>query len=211
METKKVAVLVGSLRKESFNRKMARNLIEFAPSPLKLEILEIGQLPLYNQDLDEGTPPSEWSEFRSRLKNYDAILFVTPEYNRSVPGVLKNALDVGSRPYGQNVWDGKPAAVISVSPGAVGGFGANHHLRQSLVFLNVPAMPQPEAYIGDAAHLFDPQGKIIKDDTRKFVTKFIESFAGWIENFAEESASETEVRSTSRNQSGPRRQESRVQ
>ncbi len=200
MEAKKIAVFVGSLRKESFNRKMAMNLIELAPSHLKLEIIEIGQLPLYNQDLDEGTPPKEWTEFRARLKNYDAVLFVTPEYNRSVPAVLKNALDVGSRPYGKNVWDGKPAAVISVSPGAVGGFGANHHLRQSLVFLNVPAMPQPEAYIGDAAHLFDEKGKIIKEDTRKFVTKFINSFADWIEHFSEDTSATTENRSTTRKQ-----------
>src|SRR5205085_8911310 len=105
-------------------------------------------------------PPSEWCNFRDQVRPCDGVLFVTPEYNRSVPGALKNAIDVGSRPYGQSVWDGKPGAVVSVSPGAVGGFGANHHLRQSLVFLNVPAMQQPEAYIGGAAELFDTDGKL---------------------------------------------------
>ena len=109
------------------------------------------------------------------------MLFVTPEYNRSVPAALKNALDVGSRPYGKSAWDGKPAAVISVSPGAIGGFGANHHLRQSLVFLNVPAMQQPEAYIGGAGSLFDVKGGLAKKETREFLEKFAQSFAKWIE------------------------------
>ncbi|MGZ6468398.1 MAG: NADPH-dependent FMN reductase, partial [Bdellovibrionota bacterium] len=139
MAQKNIAVIVGSLRKDSFNRKMANNLLKLAPETLKLEIIEIGQLPNYNQDLDED-PPRVWTDFRQKLKTFDGVIFVTPEYNRSVPGVLKNAIDVGSRPYGQNMWDGKAGAVISVSPGAVGGFGANHHLRQSLVFLNVPTM-----------------------------------------------------------------------
>jgi chromate reductase, NAD(P)H dehydrogenase (quinone) len=125
-----VAVFVGSLRKESINRKLAKALAELAPSSLKLEIVEIGQLPLYSQD-DDQNPPQAYTEFRARVKAADAVLFVTPEYNRSVPGVLKNALDVASRPYGQSAWNGKPGAVISASPSAIGGFGANHHLRQS--------------------------------------------------------------------------------
>ena len=104
-----------------------------------------------------------------------------PEFNRSVPGALKNAIDVGSRPYGKSVWSGKPAAVISVSPGAIGGFGANHHLRQSLVFLDMPALQQPEAYIGGAAKLFDEQGTLTDESTRGFITKFMQSFAEWIE------------------------------
>ncbi|MGC3962674.1 MAG: NAD(P)H-dependent oxidoreductase [Rhodocyclaceae bacterium] len=176
-----VAVLVGSLRKESFSRKVALALAELVPPSLKLEIVEIGDLPLYNQDLDEGTPPAQWSAFRQKVKAAEAVLFVTPEYNRSVPGVLKNAIDVGSRPYGSSVWDRKPGAVISVSPGALAAFGANHHLRQSLVFLNVPAMQQPEAYIGNAANLFDPQGKLNNDGTREFLRKFGDAFATWIE------------------------------
>jgi chromate reductase len=176
-----VAVFVGSLRKDSFNRKIALALAELAPASLKLEILEIGQLPFYNQDDDEGQPPAAWTEFRARVKAADAVLFVTPEYNRSVPAVLKNALDVGSRPYGQSVWDGKPGAVVSVSPGAIGGFGANHHLRQSLVFLNVPALQQPEAYIGNVAKLLDPSGKLADEGTRGFLVKFAQAFAAWIE------------------------------
>jgi chromate reductase, NAD(P)H dehydrogenase (quinone) len=178
---KKIAVFVGSLRKESFNRKMARVLTMLAPESLALEIIEIGGLPLYNQDYDdEGKPLAAWTEFRGRVKSFDGVLFVTPEYNRSVPGVLKNAIDVGSRPYGQSVWEGKPGAVISVSPGAIGGFGANHHLRQSLVFLNVPAMQQPEVYIGGAAKLFDANGNITNETTRELLIKFMNAFAAWV-------------------------------
>jgi chromate reductase len=182
MKPKKIAVFVGSLRKESSNRKMAKALIELAPEALKLEIIEIGGLALYNQDLDdEGRPPSAWTEFREQIKSFDGFLFVTPEYNRSVPGVLKNAIDVGSRPYGKNVWDGKPGSVISISPGAIGGFGANHHLRQSLVFLNVPAMQQPEAYVGNAANLFDENGDLANDSIKEFAAKYIHAFAAWVE------------------------------
>jgi chromate reductase len=180
--SKKIAVFVGSLRKESFNRKMAKALAALAPESLNLEIIEIGGLPLYDQDLDdEGRPPSTWTEFRERVKSFDGFLFVTPEYNRSVPGLLKNAIDVGSRPYGQSVWGGKPGAVISVSPGAIGGFGANHHLRQSLVFLDIPAMQQPEAYIGGAAQLFDANGNITNEATRGFLKNFMDAFTAWVE------------------------------
>src|SRR4051794_19031026 len=156
METRDVTVIVGSLRKDSINRKIANALAELAPSKLKLSIIEIEHLPLYNPDREQE-PPREWSQFRERIRAADAVLFVTPEYNRSIPAPLKNALDLGSRPYGQSAWNGKPGAVVSASPGAVGGFGANHHLRQSLVFLNVPAMPQPEVYLGNADQLFDAQ------------------------------------------------------
>ena len=179
MAQKKIAVFVGSLRKESFNRKMAKALIKVSPASLKLEIVEIGGLPLYNQDFDDS-PPSAYTQFRESLREFDAVLFVTPEYNRSIPAVLKNAIDVGSRPYGQSVWNGKPGAVVSVSVGAIGGFGANHHLRQSLVFLNVPTMPQPEAYIGNADKLFDEKGNLTNDSTREFITKFMQAFAAWI-------------------------------
>lgn len=175
-----IAVFVGSLRKESFNRKMAKALTALAPESLKLEIIEIGGLQLYNQDLDDN-PPAAWTEFRERIKKFDGVLFVTPEYNRSVPGVLKNAIDVGSRPYGKSAWAGKPSAVVSVSPGAIGGFGANHHLRQSMVFLDMPAMQQPEAYIGHAADLFDENGNLANDSTREFATKFMRAFAAWVE------------------------------
>jgi chromate reductase len=174
-----VAVFVGSLRRASINRMVANALIELAPADLKLSIVEIGQLPLYNQDWEEN-PPVQWIQLRERIKAAAAVLFVTPEYNRSVPAALKNALDVGSRPFGMNAWSGRPGAVVSASPGAIGGFGANHHLRQSLVFLNVPAMPQPETYIGHADKLFDEHGKLINNGTRKFLQVFMKSYAAWI-------------------------------
>jgi chromate reductase len=176
-----VCVLVGSLRKASFNGMLANALISLAPSSMKLGIVEIGQLPLYNEDLETAASPLPWTAFRQRVKAADAVLFVTPEYNRSVPAVLKNALDVGSRPYGSSVWDRKPGAIVSGSPGAIGGFGANHHLRQSLVFLNVPSMQQPEAYIGHVDKLFDERGKLVSDGTRKFLQEFMQAFANWVE------------------------------
>ena len=177
---KNVAVVVGSLRKESLNRKLANAMIALAPDSLKLAIVDIGNLPLFNQD-DEANPAQVVRDFKQRIKDADAVLFVTPEYNRSVPGVLKNAIDVASRPYGQSAWDGKPGAIISLSPGAISGFGANHHLRQSMVFLNVPTMQQPEAYIGNASKLFDDKGNITNDATRDFVGKFLEAYARWVE------------------------------
>ncbi len=179
-KTYSVAVLVGSLRKESYNRKIAQALEKMAPPSLSLKIIEIGDLPLYNEDADGDMPPARYTEFRDTIKAMDAVLFVTPEYNRSVPAVLKNALDVGSRPYGKSVWSGKPGAVISVSVGASGGFGANHHLRQSLVFLNVPCMQQPEAYLGGAPTLFKEDGSIV-DATAPFLKNFIDAYAAWVE------------------------------
>jgi chromate reductase len=182
MMVRKVGVLVGSPRRQSLNRKMALAMIALQPASLALEIVEIRDLPLYNQDLDDaGSAPHEWVAFRQAVSRLDAVLFVTPEHNRSVPAPLKNALDVGSRPYGKSAWNGKPGAVVSVSPGALGAFGANHHLRQSLVFLNVPCLQQPEAYLGGAAKLFDSEGKLINDATRDFLTGFLAAFAAWIE------------------------------
>jgi len=175
-----VAVLVGSLRKESLNRKLANALRAMAPPTLKLEIVEIGDLPLFNQD-DEANPPEASRRFKEKIQGADAVLFITPEYNRSVPGVLKNAIDVASRPYGQSAWSGKPGAVISLSPGAIGGFGANHHLRQSLVFLDVPVMQQPEAYIGNGTKLFDDKGGIADSSTRDFLDNFLKKFSDWID------------------------------
>jgi chromate reductase len=174
-----IAVLVGSLRKESYNLKMARALMAMAPETLSLELISIGDLPLYNADL-ESTPPELYKSFRDQIRNSDGVLFLTPEYNRSVPGVLKNAIDVGSRPYGKSAWEGKPGAVISVSQGSMGGFGANHHLRQSLVFLNVPAMQQPEAYIGNAKKLFNENGELVSDSTREFMQEFLDAFERWV-------------------------------
>ncbi|MDX5372725.1 MAG: NAD(P)H-dependent oxidoreductase [Pseudomonadaceae bacterium] len=179
----KVAVLVGSLRKASINRKLALALGELAPPSLQLELVEIGELPLYNEDIDVSPAPEAYTRFRQQLKAADALLFVTPEYNRSVPGVLKNAIDVGSRPYGQSVFAGKPGAVLTASPGAIGGFGANHHLRQSMVFLDVHMLQQPEAYLGGAGKFFDEQG-LLDAGIEGFLQKFIDAYAAWVETHA---------------------------
>jgi chromate reductase len=183
MASRKIAVIVGSLRKGSFNRKVAKTLMLLAPPQLEMEIVEIGHLPLYNQD-DDDAPSAVVTEFRGVIKKFDGVLFVTPEYNRSVPGVLKNAIDVASRPYGQSAWEGKPCGVVSVSPGAIGGFGANHHLRQSLVFLNMPAMQAPEAYIGSVGKSFDGDN-LTDESTKKFLQTYIDAFATWVERIAD--------------------------
>jgi len=182
---RKIAVLVGSLRRESFTRKVATAIAELAPRELALEQLEIGDLPLYNQDLDTASPPEAWQRLRDRVRACEAVLFATPEYNRSVPGVLKNAIDIASRPYGKSAWAGKPAAVVSVAPGNIGAFGANHHLRQMLVFLDMPALQQPEMYINGADKLFDAAGKLANDTTRQLFVRFGAAFARWIERNAQ--------------------------
>lgn len=180
--SKKIAVLVGSLRKDSLNRKVAKALIKLAPKSLELEIVEIGQLQLFNDDLDnDNNRPVEWTKFRDKIRGFDGLLFITPEYNRSMSGVLKNAIDVGSRPYDQSVWSGKPGAVVSVSMGHLGGFGAYHHLRQILSFLDVPAMAQPEAYVSDAASLFDDAGNLVSESKKESFTAFMAAFAKWVE------------------------------
>lgn len=180
---RKVAVVVGSLRKDSVTRKVTRAIEALAPERLAFDDVGIGELPLYNQD-SEADPPAAYVAFRNRIRAADAVLFGTPEYNRSVPGVLKNAIDVGSRPYGQSVWDGKPAAVVSVSPGAIGAFGANHHLRQSLAFLNVPLLSR-EAYIGNAFALFNETGELVNEGTETFLRDFGHAFVEWIDRIAE--------------------------
>lgn len=178
--TLKIGVLVGSLRKDSYNLKLAKAAAKLASDGLALEVIEIGDLPLYNPDLDGEYAPEAWQAFRGRVGAVDGVLFVTPEYNRSMSGSLKNALDVGSRPYGQSVWSGKPGAVISSSMGALAGFGANHHLRQALVFLDVPAMAQPEAYIGNAGALFDEEGELVNEGTRAFLKSYMTAFEVWV-------------------------------
>ena len=177
----KIAVLIGSLRKDSLNRKVANAILSLAPPSLVMEIVEIGDLPLYNEDLDHDLPPDTWKRFREQMKPYDGVVFVTPEYNRSVPAVMKNAIDVGSRPYGKSVWGGKAGAVVTASPGAQGGFGSNHHLRQSLVFIDVLAMAQPEVYLGHANELFDGAGKLTNEKTKEFLQKFVDAFGKWVE------------------------------
>ena len=181
MSRKKIAVIVGSLRKESFNRKIANQVAAMAPASLELEFVETGDLPHYNEDLDGENAPESWVSFRNKMKEMDAVLFVTPEYNRSMPSTIKNALDVGSRPYGSSVWNGLAGAVISGSPSGIGGFGANHHIRQSAVFLNILMMQQPEAYTPNIHSIFDEGGQIKSDETKTIFQTFINAFAQWVE------------------------------
>lgn len=178
-KTVEVAVLIGSLRRKSYNRMLAHALTKLSSPALSLRIVEIGDLPFYNDELEDRAPAS-WQTLRQQIAEADAVLFLTPEYNRSVPAVLKNAVDVLSRPYGKSALSSKPAAVISSSPGALGGFGANHHLRQSLVCLGVNTMPTPEAYIGGVASMFDDQGNLKNEATQEFLQKFMQSFEQWI-------------------------------
>jgi len=181
MARHKIAILVGSLRKDSLNRKVARSICAFASDKLDCEIVEIGDLPLYNQDYDADSP-AEYVAFRERIAAADGVLFCTPEYNRGVPGVLKNAIDVGSRPYGSSVWDKKPAAIVSVSPGAIGGFGANHQLRQACVFLNMPMMQQPEAYLGQVTDdRFDADGCLQEGPLKALILTLAGAFADWVD------------------------------
>lgn len=165
-------------------KKLAKSVVELFPEGFTTEFVDIGNLPLYNEDIDQGSNvPAEYVAFRNKMKGMDAVLFVTPEYNRSIPGALKNALDVGSRPYGHSVWDGKPAAIIRQSPSNLSGFGANHHLRQPLVFLNMQVLQQPEAYIANSYQLFDEQGKLTNEGTREFLQSVIDAFVGLIKKF----------------------------
>ncbi len=180
----KIALISGSLRKDSVSTKIAKNVGELFPTGYETEFIEIGQLPLFNEDYEqEGNTPAEYTAFRNKLNEVDAVLFVTPEYNRSFSGALKNALDVGSRPYGQSVWNGKPAAVISQSPGNLSGFGANHHLRQVLVFLNKPTVQQPEVYLANSFELFDESGKFNNQGTIDFLQSFVNTFVDLINKY----------------------------
>ncbi|HJU77032.1 MAG TPA: NAD(P)H-dependent oxidoreductase [Sphingomicrobium sp.] len=183
MTTHKIAILVGSLRKDSINRKVARSICALRGDNLDCKMIEIGDLPLYNQDYDSAPQqPEQYVRFRDEMRAVDGVLFVTPEYNRSVPGVLKNAIDVGSRPYGQSVFDKKPAAIVTASPGAIGGFGANHHLRQSCVFLNMPVMAQPEAYLANVSEdNFDADGSLKDGPFKDVVTKLAHAFHDWVD------------------------------
>lgn len=177
---KKVGVVLGSIRKNSFSQQLAQNIVELFPEGYETEFIEIANLPLYNQDYDENVP-EVYTSFREKIKSLDAVLFVTPEHNRSFPAALKNALDVGSRPYGSNVWDGKPALIVSQSPSNLSGFGANHHLRQVLAFLNMPVVQQPEVYIANVHELLDENGKITKQDTIQFLKSAVDAFVALIQ------------------------------
>lgn len=175
----KIGVLVGSLRKGSYNRVLAAAIMNRLPEDFEAEFVEIGNLPFYNEEFDaEGAnAPEEVTKFREKAKEYDAFIFATPEYNRSTTPALKNAIDIGSRPYGQSVWNQKPVAVISASPGAIGGFGANHHLRQSISFLDMPVMSQPEVYFGGVADKFDAEGNPVDEGTEGFVQVIADAYA----------------------------------
>jgi chromate reductase len=184
MKKTQIGVIVGSLRKASFCRKVATLVSGMMDDRFEMVPVEIGDLAMFNQDFDdEGKTPEAWERFRARIKGLDAVLFVTPEYNRSIPPVIKNALDIASRPYGKNVWDGKPGAVIGVSPGKMGAFGAVHALRQAIVYLNVNLMQQPEAYIGGIATMIDADGKITDASFEGFLRQYAEAFAKWVERF----------------------------
>jgi chromate reductase len=183
--TKKIGFFIGSLREESYNKKTALALADLLPDGYESKIITISDLPFYNEDLESPEKaPAEWTRFRNEVKELDGVVFVTPEYNRSVPAVLKNALDVGSRPYGHSAWDKKPGLVVSVSPGGIGGFGANHHLRQSLVFLNVPTLQQPEAYIGNINNLIGENGEII-EGTLNFFQTIMNSYIDFLEKLTD--------------------------
>ncbi|MEA3081405.1 MAG: hypothetical protein QOD54_1073 [Sphingomonadales bacterium] len=177
----RIAIIVGSLREGSINRKVARSICALRNDNLDCSMIEIGDLPLYNQDLD-ANPPEQWVRFRKAVGEADGVLFCSPEYNRGIPGVLKNAIDVGSRPYGQSVFDKKPAAIVTASPGSIGGFGANHQIRQAGVFLNMPMMQQPEAYLGHVSDdSFDAEGKLNEGQLKELITTLAHAFHDWVE------------------------------
>src|SRR5436190_2248294 len=181
MTRHKIAILVGSLREGSLNRRVAKSICAFAGDMLDCEIVEIGDLPLYNQDLD-ANPPEAWTRFRQKIAAADGVLFCSPEYNRGIPGVLKNAIDVGSRPYGQSVFDKKPGAIVTASPGSIGGVGANHQIRQSAVFLNMPIMEKPEAYLGHVRDdSLDASGCLKDGPLKDLVLNLASAFAAWVD------------------------------
>jgi chromate reductase len=191
----RIAILVGSLRKDSLNRKVARSICAIRNVGLDCSMIEIGNLPLYNQDYD-GSPeePPEYARFRDQIRPADGVLFVSPEYNRGIPGVLKNAIDVGSRPYGKSVFDKKPAAIITVSPGSIGGFGSNHQIRQAAVFLNMPVMQQPEAYLGHVTDdSFDENGCLKDGPLKDLVEKLAHAFHDWVDMIHKSRAALAEI------------------
>ena len=202
----KIAIIVGSLREGSLNRKMARAICRIRDDNLDCSMIEIGDLPLYNQDLD-ANPPEQWTRFREQIAPADGVLFVSPEYNRGIPGVLKNAIDVGSRPYGQSVFDKKPAAIVTCSPGSIGGFGANHQIRQTCVFLNMPVMQQPEAYLGHVSDdSFAESGELKDGPLKELVTSLAHAFHDWVDMIHRSRAALSEDSAHSKQQSSQERE-----
>ena len=178
----RVTVIVGSLRKEAFSLKLANALKAIAPSSLALEVATLESISFFNQDL-EANPPADWVAFRDKLKASDAVIFVTPEYNRSVPGVLKNAIDVSSRPFGQSSLNGRPVGIIGNSPGAQGGVSAVKHLQQILPGISGPILQQPEMYLGGIGDAFDASGTLTKDSVKTFLVKYLDTFAAFVAQY----------------------------
>jgi len=178
MKTYRIAVIVGSLRKDSINRKFADALVSLAPPEFSFDKLQIGDLPLYNQD-DELAPAESVVRLKKHISESDGLLFVTPEYNRSIPGVLKNAIDQASRPYGESAWTGKPAGIVGISPGAIGTATAQQHLRNILAYLDVPVFGQPEVFIQAKEGLYDEAGGI-GAGSRQFLQFWMDRYTGWI-------------------------------
>lgn len=178
-----IALIVGSLRQGAYTRLVAQALIELAPPTIKLNEVGIGELPFYNQDLETDTPPAPWRTFRDHIRRSAGVVFVTPEYNRGMPGVVKNAIDVGSRPPKESVWRGKPALVISQTPGKLGGMAGHQQLRLTLSVIGSPVMPAPEVYIPEVAKLFGTDGNLIADDTRKLLSSVLSDFDVWVGRF----------------------------
>src|ERR1700730_13058965 len=175
-----IVVIVGSIRKESFTLKIANTLAKMAPASIKLNVVTLHGISFFNQDL-EATPPADWVAFREKLQKSNGILFVTPEYNRSIPGVLKNAIDVGSRPYGKSSFLGKPIGIVSNSPGPLGGVCAAMNLKQSLPGYSGPIMQQPEIYLNGVGDAFDDKGELVKEALQKVLKQYIDAYAAFVE------------------------------
>ena len=175
-----VVVIVGSLRKESFTLKIANALVKLAPDTIKLSIVTLHDISFFNQDL-EATPPADWVAFREKLQKSDGVLYVTPEYNRAIPGVLKNAIDVGSRPYGKSSFLGKPTGIVSNSPGPLGGVNAAKALQNILPGISGPIMGQPETYLNAVGDAFDDQGNLTKESLQKVLQQYIDAFAAFVD------------------------------
>ena len=179
MTTHSVAVIIGSLRKQSFSLRIGQAFAKLAPASLKLNIVTLNDLSFFNQDL-EANPPADWVKFRETVQGSDAVIFIAPEYNRSVSGVLKNAIDVGSRPYGKSSFLGKPTGIVTSSPGPIGGLGAALALRQTLPGITGPILPQPEIYLNAIGDAFNENGEIVKESIRPVLQAYIDAFAAWV-------------------------------
>ena len=180
MATHTIVTIAGSLRKESFSLKIAKTLAKLAPASLKLDVMTPAGISNFSQDL-EATPPADWLAFREKLQKSDGVLFVTPEYNRSIPGVLKNAIDVGSRPYGKSSFLGKPIGIVSNSPGPLGGVNAAKHLQHILPGISGPILGQPETYLNAVGDAFDDKGQCTKEALQKVLQQYIDAFAAFVE------------------------------